>query len=113
MPQAPNPERGQDQPLHLAAETQQGPGFAVRSLWILWPAFLMAGAIEALVFAVVDPADLRWFGSTPISWSHSAIYSVSFLLFWLVISTASAITHLLSHVPDPVLFAPDRPRRRG
>ena len=82
------------------------PPFAVRVLWIVWPAFLMAGVLEALVFAVVDPADLRWFGSTSIGWSHSAIYSVSFLLFWLLISTASSISHLLAHVPEPGLFDP-------
>jgi hypothetical protein len=89
------------------------PSFAVRVLWIVWPAFLMAGAMEALVFAVVDPADLRWFGSESITWSHSATYSVTFLLFWLLISTASAISHLLSHVPEPSLFDPPTRSREG
>lgn len=32
---------------------------------ILWPAFLMASVLEALVFVWVDPAQLRWFGDTP------------------------------------------------
>ena len=30
-----------------------------RLLQILWPAFLIAGVLEMLVFAVVDPEDLR------------------------------------------------------
>ena len=33
-----------------------------RTLRILWPAFLVAGVLEMMVFAVVDPADMRWFG---------------------------------------------------
>jgi hypothetical protein len=71
----------------------------------------MAGVMEALVFALVDPVDLRWFGQAPIAASNSAVYSVAFLLFWLLMSTASAISHVLAHVPDPVLFPPQRPKR--
>ena len=33
-----------------------------RALCILWPAFVMAGVLEMLVFALVDPAGLRWMG---------------------------------------------------
>ncbi len=61
----------------------------------LWPAFLMAGVLEGLVFVVVDPADLRWFGSEPLGWSPQAVYTVTFFIFWAVISTATAITALL------------------
>ena len=39
-----------------------------RALQILWPAFLMAGVLEMLVFAVVDPAELHWFGGPAIGW---------------------------------------------
>ncbi len=67
-----------------------------RALRILWPAFLGAGALEALVFAVVDPHDLRWFGGTPIEWAPVAIYSITFLIFWGGVATASALTALLS-----------------
>jgi len=66
-----------------------------RSLQILWPAFLLAGVTETLVFAVVDPADLRWFGGESFDWPLTAVYSVSFLIFWALISTAGAITMLL------------------
>jgi hypothetical protein len=64
---------------------------------ILWPAFLMAGVLEALVFTLVDPAELHWFGSTPLTWAPTTLYSVAFFVFWMVISLASAITHFLSH----------------
>ena len=72
------------------------------ALQILWPAFMVAGVLEMLVFAVVDPADLRWFGGPSIGWSTQAVYTVTFLLFWALISTAGAMTALLSLEPDDV-----------
>ncbi len=32
-----------------------------RLMWIAWPAFMVAGILEMLVFAMVDPQDLHWF----------------------------------------------------
>lgn len=75
--------------------TLESSSMAVRLVCILWPAFLMAGVTEALVFAVVDPADMRWFGEAHIEWSPPTIYSVSFLIFWGVIAIASALTQLM------------------
>lgn len=72
---------------------------STRALCILWPAFVMAGVLETLVFAVVDPENLHWFGSTPIEWQPTTLYSVAFLLFWVVIALASSITQFLVH-PD-------------
>lgn len=74
--------------------------FVIRTLCILWPSFLMAGVLEMLVFSVVDPASLQWFGNTPIEWSAITVYSVAFLLFWGVISTSGAMTQLLLTVPS-------------
>jgi hypothetical protein len=71
-------------------------GPAERVLSVLWPAFVMAGVLEALVFAVVDPTTLTWFGGEPIEWSRQAVYTVSFFLFWLVISGATALTAMLT-----------------
>ncbi|HEX6363198.1 MAG TPA: hypothetical protein VFZ93_09600 [Albitalea sp.] len=71
-----------------------------RILLILWPAFVMAGVLEMLVFAVVDPTTMRWFGGEPIDWSRSAVYSVTFFIFWGVIATSGAITALLETPPD-------------
>ena len=67
-----------------------------RTLRIVWPAFLVAGVLEMLVFAVVDPHDLRWFGGPWIDWPALAIYSITFLMFWGAIATAGALTALLS-----------------
>ena len=69
--------------------------FRLRVLAILWPAFLMAGVLEMLVFALIDPHDLHWFGGAPVDLSASAVYSLAFFVFWAVISTAGALTQLL------------------
>ena len=71
-----------------------------RALRILWPAFMAAGVLEMLVFAVIDPADLHWFGGAPIAWSAQAVYTVTFLIFWAAVSTAGAMTALLSVESD-------------
>ncbi len=71
-----------------------------RALAILWSAFLMAGVLEMLVFALVDPRTLRWFGGEPIGLSPSALYTLAFFTFWIVIALAGALTRLLELGPD-------------
>lgn len=73
-----------------------------RALTILWPAFLMAGVLEMLVFVVVDPGDLHWFGGQALNWSTQAVYTVTFLIFWGVIATAGALTALLEASPEDI-----------
>jgi len=51
-----------------------------RWMAILWPSFLMAGVLEMLVFALVDPADLHWHGAD-LDWSRPAVYSAAFFVF--------------------------------
>jgi hypothetical protein len=80
--------------------TGDAPPFSVRVLTILWPAFLLAGVQEALVFVVVDPHTLHWFGAQPVDWPVQAIYSVTFLIFWFTTSLASALTSLLHSEAD-------------
>lgn len=71
-----------------------------RARAIAWPAFLMAGVLEMLVFAVVDPADLHWFRGPAIGWTPQAIYTVSFLLFWGVTTATGVLTAVLLLRPD-------------
>jgi len=73
-----------------------------RILRILWPAFLMAGALEALVFVVVDPHEMRWYGGPLLGWSPLTIYSTTFLIFWCVVATSGAITALLNRTADEI-----------
>jgi len=75
--------------------------WARRLMWILWPAFLAACAMEMLVFAVVDPAQIQWQGAA-LDWSRQAFYTLSFFVFWLVISAAGALTCLLGLRPAEV-----------
>lgn len=75
-------------------ETELRP-VARMALQIGWPAFMMAGVIEALVFAVVDPNGLHWIGGERIEWPAQAVYTVSFLIFWLVIAIACGISRAL------------------
>ena len=84
---------------------------AQRLMWIAWPAFLMAGVLEMLVFAMVDPQDLHWMGQ-PLEWSRQAIYTVSFFGFWLVTMLSSALTTLLAASPFEVNRCPVRPDER-
>lgn len=82
-----------------------------RLMWIVWPAFLMAGVLEMLVFALVDPQDVHWFGA-PLDWSRQAIYTVSFFLFWGATAVSSALTTLLAMSPFEVNRCPLPPTDR-
>lgn len=77
-----------------------------RILWVVWPAFLVAGAAEAIFFTVFDPFELHFFGA-PLELSRQAIYTLGFFGFWGMGIAASALT----------LFFADRPtddkRRAG
>jgi hypothetical protein len=66
---------------------------------VLWPAFLMAGVLEVLTFAVLDPGEMHWFGGAPVELSRQAVYTLTFLIFWVVISTAAALSVLLLATP--------------
>ena len=68
---------------------------AQRWMWIAWPAFLVAGLLEMLVFAFVDPQDLRCFGQD-LDLSRQAIYTLAFFAFWFLAMLSSALTTLLS-----------------
>ena len=72
-----------------------------RLMWIAWPAFLLAGVIEKLVFAMVDPQSLHWFGQ-PLALSREAVYTLAFFVFWILTMASSALTTLLSMSPFEV-----------
>jgi hypothetical protein len=74
---------------------------AQRMMWIAWPAFLVAGVLEMLVFGMVDPLDMQWFGQ-PIEMSRQGVYTLSFCVFWAITAASSALTTLLSMSPSEV-----------
>ena len=84
---------------------------AQRMMWIAWPAFLLAGVLEMLVFAFVDPQDMQWFGQ-PIELSRQGVYTLSFFVFWMVTAASSALTTLLSVSPFEMNRCPMVPTER-
>lgn len=92
-----------------------GPSRIARfAMAVAWSSFLCAGVMELLVFAVVDPGDMRWFGAAPIELSAQAVYTLSFLIFWGVIALAASLALLLVNLPSeeikPARRAPGWPR---
>lgn len=69
-----------------------------RLMWIVWPAFLISGVMEMLVFALVDPEDLHWFGHS-IDLSRQGVYAAAFFVFWFLICLSGALTALLAMSP--------------
>jgi hypothetical protein len=84
---------------------------AQRMMWIAWPAFLMAGVLEMLVFACVDPQDMQWMGQ-PIELSRQGVYTLSFFVFWAMTTASSALTTLLSVSPFEMNRCPMVPTER-
>jgi len=72
---------------------------AIRLMRILWPAFLAACAMQVLVFAFVDPQDIRWAGRA-LALSRQGVYTTAFFAFWTVIALACAMTVLLERPVD-------------
>lgn len=82
-----------------------------RMMWIAWPAFLVAGLLEMVVFALVDPQDLQWFGH-PLALSRQGVYTLAFFVFWGLTMVSSALTTLLSMSPFEVNRCPVSPSDR-
>ncbi|MGV1046542.1 MULTISPECIES: hypothetical protein [unclassified Limnohabitans] len=84
---------------------------AQRMMWIAWPAFLVAGLLELVVFGLVDPQDLQWFGH-PLALSRQGVYTVAFFVFWALTMVSSGLTTLLSMSPFEVNRCPVPPNGR-
>lgn len=72
---------------------------------ILWPSFLVAIVASGLFFSAFDPDDLYPFGERA-DISRLGIYSIGFLLFWLVSAVSGigtlyfAMTNCMRQRPD-------------
>ncbi len=69
--------------------------FKQRLMWVVWPAFLLAGVLEILVFGMVDPQDLHWFGMS-LNLPRQAVYTLGFFAFWLITAVSSGLSVLLA-----------------
>ncbi len=74
---------------------------SLRQRWMsaLWAAFLSAAVLEMVVFALVDPQNLRWFGGDTLDLSPRAVYTLAFFVFWVVISAGAGLAILLCSRP--------------
>lgn len=66
-----------------------------RAIWILWPAFIVAGIAEVVFFLVFDPLELHLVAEALGVRSHLAWYTIGFFLFWLFAAASSAFTSFL------------------
>lgn len=66
-------------------------------IWILWPSFLVAGVAEVVLFAFFSPADMALPGHGA-EVSSEAVYSIGFLLLWVMCALSSALTYFV--LPD-------------
>ena len=60
-------------------------------MWALWPAFLVAGVAEGLIFTMIHPEDLIFFGQ-PVQASAEAVYTIGFFILWALCSLSSILT---------------------
>jgi hypothetical protein len=83
-----------------------------KMFWVAWPAFLSACLLELVVFAMLDPQDLHWFGQ-PLALSREGVYTVSFFAFWTISTVSNGLTWLLGKSAAEVnacpLAASERP----
>ncbi|MBI5924187.1 MAG: hypothetical protein HY836_01160 [Aquabacterium sp.] len=64
---------------------------------ILWPAFLIAGVLEMVVFSWVDPTLLRIGQWQP---DAQTTYSLAFFVFWGLVTLSSLLSHWMMKTSD-------------
>jgi hypothetical protein len=77
---------------------------------ILWPAFVIAGVIEMVVFSMIDPSAVRMGAWEP---DARTVYSLSFLVFWALVAASSALSHLMMRGAHPGQVSARRARRQA
>jgi hypothetical protein len=80
------------------------PSTLQRWVLIIWPAFLAACLLEALVFAMVDPGEVHWLGH-PLEASRQAVYTAAFFCFWLIAMASNGLV-LWLHKPAQTINHP-------
>ncbi len=78
---------------------------------LAWPAFIAACLLELVVFAVVDPHDVRWSGQ-PIGLSPIGVYTAAFFVFWAASAVGCALTAMLARSAAALNACPFPPHER-
>ena len=79
----------------------QRPGRIRFWVLVIWPAFLAACVLDALVFAMVDPGELHWPGYL-FQASRQGIYTTAFFAFWFITMACSALVLWLAKAPPEI-----------
>ncbi len=58
---------------------------------VLWPAFVGAALGDGILFTLIDPDALAWFG-THETLSRQGVYTIGFFLLWFLIAGSSFIS---------------------
>ena len=77
---------------------------------ILWPSFFSAGVATMVLFALVDPIELRDISAVDLPVSREAGYTLGFFGFWLLTASSSLFTWILLR-PARRFNAPPQLRR--
>lgn len=78
-------------------------------IWIMWPSFLVAAMAEGLLFSIVNPSELIFFGHYP-NISDEGIYTIGFFVIWFFCSLSSALT---AYILPGISADPDQGSDRG
>ena len=84
---------------------------ARRLIHILWPAFIVGGAVNVVFFTVFDPLELSLFGRQ-LSGSRLAVYTVGFFCFWAMAAASSALTCFFQRSAAQINQCPLEPDER-
>ncbi|HPG61961.1 MAG TPA: hypothetical protein PK586_08130 [Casimicrobium sp.] len=58
---------------------------------VLWPAFLGAAVGDAILFSLIDPDAIEWFG-VHAALSRQGAYTIGFFVLWFLIMAASYVS---------------------
>lgn len=62
---------------------------------ILWPSFFAAGVATMVLFAIVDPIELRDISAIDLPVGREAGYTIGFFMFWAATAASSLFTWIL------------------
>ena len=87
-------------PPELSPELTHTPAVRQWTL-IVWPAFLAACLLEALVFSMVDPGEVHWLGHQ-LQASRQAVYTAAFFCFWLIAMASNGLVLWLNRPAEAI-----------
>lgn len=82
-----------------------------RLIQILWPAFLVAGVADILLFSLIDPPAIAYRGE-PLIEHRIAAYTIAFFVFWLLGIASSMLTCYFQRSADEINRCPLPPPKR-